>query len=70
MAQLKDLIVNGATRLIGDAFANKITISALGDSTGSTGTNGQVLKSNGANITWAALGGAAGYAVTNNTTAT
>ena len=52
MAQLKDLIVNGATRLIGDAFANKVTISTLADSAGNIGTDGQVLKSDGENIVW------------------
>ena len=52
MAQLKDLLVTGASRLIGDAFANKITIQTLADSAGSIGTNGQVLKSNGTNIVW------------------
>ena len=29
MAQLKDLIVNGASRLIGDVFTNKIQITAV-----------------------------------------
>lgn len=52
MAQLKDLLVTGASRLIGDAFVNKITIQTLADSAGSIGTNGQVLKSNGTNIVW------------------
>ena len=52
MAQLKDLLVTGASRLIGDAFANKMTIQTLADSAGSIGTNGQVLKSNGTNIVW------------------
>ena len=66
MAQLKDLIVNGASRLIGDAFTNKITIETLADSAGSIGGNGQVLKSNGTNITWANLGAAASYNITNN----
>lgn len=55
MAQLKDLIVNGASRLIGDAFANKIFITTLADSTGNVGTNGQVLKSNGTDVIWGSL---------------
>lgn len=52
MAQLKDLIVNGASRLIGDAFANKLQITTLADSANSIGTNGQVLKSDGSKIVW------------------
>ena len=58
MAQLKDLIVNGASRLIGDAFVNKIqttTINAPTSSGGTTygpGTSGQVLKSNGTSVYW------------------
>lgn len=58
MAQLKDLLVNGASRLIGDAFANKIqitTINAPTTSTGNTygpGANGTVLKSNGTSTYW------------------
>lgn len=62
MAQLKDLIVNGASRLVGDAFANKIQITTIaaptssGGSTYGTGTDGQVLKSNGTSVYWATLG--------------
>ena len=58
MAQLKDLIVTGATRLIGDAFVNKIQITSIsaptsaGETTYGPGTNGQVLKSNGSSIYW------------------
>lgn len=58
MAQLKDLIVNGTSRLIGDAFVNKIQITSIsaptsaGGSTYGTGTNGQVLKSNGTSVYW------------------
>lgn len=60
MAQLKDLIVNGATRLIGDVFTNKIQITAVNAPTASNsttygpGTSGQVLKSNGTSVYWAA----------------
>ena len=59
MAQLRDLIVNGASRLIGDAYTNKIqinTISAYSDSGKTTyglGNSGQILKSDGANVYWA-----------------
>lgn len=75
MAQLKDLIVNGATRLIGDAFTNKLQITILNapaesnSTTYGTGFNGQVLKTNGTSVYWASLGGASGYGVTDSTSA-
>lgn len=58
MAQLKDLIVNGASRLIGEAFVNKIQITSIsaptsaGGTTYGTGTNGQVITTNGTYIYW------------------
>lgn len=58
MAQLKDLIVNGATRLIGDAYVNNIQITNLiaptsaGGSTYGPGTQGQVLLSNNGSVYW------------------
>lgn len=64
MAQLKDLIVNGASRLIGDAFTNKIQITTVnapttsGGSTYGPGSSGQVLKTNGTSIYWDSAGGA------------
>lgn len=63
MAQLKDLIVNGASRLIGDAFANKIQITTItaptssGGNTYGPGSSGQVLKTNGTSIYWDSAGG-------------
>lgn len=66
MAQLKDLLVNGATRLIGDVFTNKIQITAVSAPTASNGTtygpgtNGQILKSNGTSVYWAADNNAGG----------
>lgn len=60
MAQLKDLIVNGASRLIGDTFVNKIQITSIsaptsaGGSTYGLGTSGYILKTNGASVYWAA----------------
>lgn len=60
MAQLKDLIVNGTSRLIGNVFTNKIQITAINAPTASNGTtygpgtSGQVLKSNGTSVYWAA----------------
>ena len=58
MAQLKDLIVTGATRLIGNVYAGTIQITTLNAPTvaGGTiygpGTNGYVLKSNGSSVYW------------------
>lgn len=58
MAQLKDLIVNGASRLIGDAYVNTIQITKLnaptsaGGSTYGVGSENQVLLSNGSSIYW------------------
>ena len=69
MAQLKDLLVTGASRLIGDAYTNTIQITSLkaptsaGGSTYGTGTNGQVLLSNGSSIYW----GSAAPTVTEST---
>ena len=59
MAQLKDLVVTGASRLIGDTYTSKIQITAISAPTASNGTtygpgtNGQILKSNGTSIYWA-----------------
>ena len=59
MAQLKDLVVNGATRLIGDAYANSIQITTIkiptasGGTSYSAGTSGYVIKSNGTSVYWA-----------------
>ena len=59
MAQLRDLIVNGASRLIGDAYTNKIQVNSISAYTSSAksayglGGSGQVLKSDGTNIYWA-----------------
>lgn len=58
MAQLKDLLVNGVTRLVGDTIVNKIQITSIsaptsaGGSTYGPGTSGQVLKSNGTSVYW------------------
>ncbi len=58
MAQLKDLIVNGASQLIGDVYTSQIQISKLNALTASDGTTysggsaGQVLMSNGTNTYW------------------
>ena len=48
MAQLKDLIVNGASQLIGDVKIN----AKLIDGVGNAGSNGQVLLSTGSTIQW------------------
>lgn len=58
MAQLNDLLVNGASRLIGDTFAtslqtNKLKVpTSAGGTTYGPGSNGQVLKSNGTSVYW------------------
>ncbi len=61
MAQLKDLLVTGQSRLIGDAAINSAQIDTLAarTSSGSTsygpGTNGQVLYSNATQAYWGSL---------------
>lgn len=58
MAQLKDLIVLGVTRFIGNVHANYIQLtkvsapSASAGSTYSLGSNGQVLRTNGTSVYW------------------
>lgn len=58
MAQLKDLIVTGASRLIGDVIANQIQITTLkapteaGGSSYGVGTSGQALFTNGTSAYW------------------
>lgn len=58
MAQLKDLVVNGASRFIGNVFAEKIQATTLNAPTTSGGTTygpggaDYVLKSNGSSIYW------------------
>lgn len=75
MAQLKDLIVNGASQLIGDAYVNTIQITKInapttaGGSTYGGGTAGNVLTSNGTSIywspiTWSSVSGAPDYILT------
>ena len=59
MAQLRDLIVNGASRLIGDAYTNKLQINSIsaysdsGKTTYGLGDSGQILKTDGTNVYWA-----------------
>lgn len=53
MAQLKDLLVNGVSRLVGDVFLDKL--NAPTTSTGNNfglGTSGNILRTNGNNIYW------------------
>lgn len=58
MAQLKDLIVNGTSRLIGNVYAGFIRVTKLeapttsGGSTYGAGTSDQVLKTNGTSVYW------------------
>ncbi len=76
MAQLKDLLVTGASRFIGNLFANEAQITTLnaptsaGDTTYGPGTNGQVLRSNASSVYWASLGDAADKVVTDRSSAT
>ena len=56
MANLKDLLVNGPSNLIGDVTVNKIRLTSLEVNNGTNydpGSNGQVLKSNGTSVYWA-----------------
>lgn len=58
MAQLKDLLVAGPSRFIGDMFGNTLQITKVlapttsGGSTYGAGSNNQVLRTNGASIYW------------------
>lgn len=58
MAQLKDLIVTGASRFIGDVIANQIQITTLkapseaGGNSYEAGTSGQALFTNGTSAYW------------------
>lgn len=58
MAQLKDLIVTGASRLIGDVYTSQIQISKIQAPTTASGTtygagsSGQALLSNGTTVYW------------------
>lgn len=58
MAQLKDLLVSGASRFVGKLFANDVQITTLnipttsGGTTYGPGTNNQVLVSNGSSVYW------------------
>ena len=60
MAQLKDLVVTGPSRLIGNVYTSQIQLTEINAPTASNGTtygpgsNGQVLKSNGTSVYWAA----------------
>ena len=61
MAQLKDLLVSGPSRLIGKLFANEVQLTTLNiptTSNGTTygaGTSGQVLVTNGTSAYWKTL---------------
>lgn len=58
MAQLKDLIVNGSSRLIGNVFTIKLQSDCFNlftseeETTKSTGTSGSVIQSNGNSSYW------------------
>lgn len=75
MAQLKDTVVAGSLRVTDTIYGDTIRLTAISAPTSSNGTtygfgtNGYVIKSNGASVYWAALGGASGYNVTDATAA-
>lgn len=60
MAQLNDLIVTGNSQLIGPVYTSTLQLTSIlapstsGGSTHTTGSNGQILKSNGSSVYWAA----------------
>ena len=60
MAQLNDLIVTGNSQFIGPVYTSTLQLTSIlapstsGGSTYTTGTNGQILKSNGSSVYWAA----------------
>ena len=61
MAQLKDLLVSGPSRLIGKLFANEVQLTTLNIPTATNGTtygpgtSGQTLISNGSSVYWKTL---------------
>ena len=78
MAQLKDLLVSGKSRFIGDIISNKIQLNILnaptvsGGTTYSAGSSGQVLVSGGSSgsIWWKTLGAASDKNILDRTSAT
>ena len=53
MAQLKDLLVSGQSRLVNDVYIQKLQApTTAGGSTFGLGTDGQILKSNGSSTYW------------------
>lgn len=71
MANLKDLLVNGPSNLIGDVTVNKIRLTSLEVNNGTTydpGSNGQVLKSNGTSVYWANDNNTTSFTITANAT--
>ena len=69
MAQLKDSIVSGSLRVTDSLYTTTLQAQILNlptESNGTTygpGTNGYVIKSNGASVYWASVGSASGYSV-------
>lgn len=67
MAQLNDLIVTGNSQLIGPVYTSTLQLTSIlapstsGGSTYTSGTNGQILKSNGSSVYWAADENWTGY---------
>ena len=59
MAQLKDTVVSGSLRVTDEMLANTVQAKVIkaptssGGATYGTGSNGQILKSNGTTVYWA-----------------
>lgn len=73
MANLKDLLVNGPSNLIGDVTVNKIRLTSLAipsnnGTNDDMGSNGQVLKSNGTSVYWANDNNTTSFTITANAT--
>ena len=71
MAQLKDLIVTGPSRLIGEVTLTQLSApTASNGTTLGLGTDGQVLATNSSSVYWLTLGTAAAKAITDKSAAT
>lgn len=75
MALLKDTVISGSLRATDTIYTTTLQaqiINAPTASNGTTygpGTNGYVLKSNGSSVYWSSLGSAAGYSITDSSSA-
>ena len=71
MAQLKDTVVAGNLRVTSDLYTTTLQVTSFeaptssGGATFGTGSNNQVLKSNGTTVYWAADNNSTGYVALN-----